>query len=153
MQFLIFLTGIVTTKVFAYGFDYVVYPFSIKYFGLVLGFFIMLVVSFLINIVLIIVYDKTKTDIFGFEHIKKMKADVAIHRKTFLARLVRMGTVITFIALSFYDPFLATLWFRKSTTFDGLTKRDWIVLALSTLIANLLWAPIIFGALKLIFRH
>ncbi len=146
----IFFGGIFATKISAYAFDYLLYPFVIYHLGLKWGFVVMLILSFVTNYLLIFLYDKTKIDIFGFEKLKDLKDKTNKEKTSLLAKLVSMGYVVTFIALSFYDPFFATLWFRKSTKFDGMTKRDWRILTLSTIIGNLLWAPTVFGALKLI---
>ncbi|MCX6755107.1 MAG: hypothetical protein NT068_01010 [Candidatus Nomurabacteria bacterium] len=145
----VFFGGIFATKASSYSFDYLLYPLAIHYLGLEWGFVVMLLLSFVLNYLFILLYNSTQRDIFGFEKLKELKDKTTKESKSFIARLVGMGYVMTFIALSFYDPFFAVLWFRKSTKFDKMTKSDWKILTISTIIGNLIWAPMVFGALKI----
>ena len=144
----VFTVGILTTKVVAYGFDYAIYPFALYRMGLMWGFVAMFFLSLVINFLLVLLYDVAKTDIFGFEYIKELKNDEDKSKKGFLQRMIRKGKIPAFLALSVYDPFLATLFVRRSDKFDGFTRRDIWNLTLSGLIANIVWAPAVFAAVE-----
>ncbi len=145
-----FFASLGVVGVIAYLFDYPLYFFVIRSLGLTYGFITMFFASLVLNFILIIFYDKTKKDIFGFEKLKELKGKVT-EKKGFFSVIVKAGSAVTFVSLSVYDPFLATLWFRKATDFEGFTKSDGKLLVLSTLLGNTIWAPTTFAILKAVF--
>ncbi|MEI6400082.1 MAG: hypothetical protein WCO58_01000 [bacterium] len=137
----IFSGGILTTKVSAYVFDYAMYPFAIYLCGFWVGFIVMFFASLLLNFLLIKLYDWTKKDVFGFEFLKDIKDNPGGHK--FIRKIISLGKIPAFIILSIYDPFLATIFVRKSKKFDGMTKTDWQNLLISGFIGNIAWSLII----------
>lgn len=136
----IFSGGMLTTKVSAYLFDYAMYPFVIYLCGFWIGFIVMFFASLLLNFLLIKLYDWTKKDVFGFEYLKDINDNPDGHKV--MRKIIKLGKIPTFIALSIYDPFLATIFVRKSKKFDGMTKEDWRNLLISGFIGNIVWSLI-----------
>ena len=137
---LLFIAGIVSMQGFSYAFDYGVYPVVTYRYGLPKSLIILTIAAFILNWVLILVYDLFNKDFFGFDEIKKIKENAQHGRKKgLLYKIISWGDIPAFIALSFYDPFLATLYKRRLGT-TGLKARDYFILALSTVIACVLWS-------------
>jgi hypothetical protein len=128
-------------------FDFTVYPFVTYLFGIDgiwKSFLILYVAALGLNYLLIKAYDVVKKDIFSFETIKNIKAgeigDSDKRKYKVAVFLLKHGDLFLFIFLCWWDPFLATLYKRKSTKFDGLTKADYLTLMLSTFIACIIWS-------------
>ncbi len=137
---LLFAGGIVATHGVGYAFDYVVYPLVTYHFGFIKSLIILFFLALILNYILVLLYDVMKKDLFGFEEIKKFQDDQ--NSKGLLRKILKMGSVPAFIALSFYDPFLATLYKRKGESFSGFKRRDYLNLILSTAIGCFLWSSI-----------
>ncbi len=136
---LFFIGGLISMQGFSYAFDYGVYPIVTYKYGLLKSLIILTIAAFMLNWILIWIYDKFNKDLFGFDEIKKIKEGVSHRKKGLLYKIISWGDIPAFIALSFYDPFLATLYKRKLGT-KGLAARDYWILALSTIIACVLWS-------------
>lgn len=140
-RILFFIASVVSLQGFSYAFDYGVYPIVTYRFGFVKSLIILACTAFILNWIMIWIYDRFNKDFFGFDELKKAKEDINHNKKSLLHKIIGWGDIPAFIALSFYDPFLATLYKRKLGS-KGLSKRDYLVLALSTAIACLLWSGI-----------
>lgn len=159
---LIFL-GVIGTAGFTIVYDDILYPIVTYSLGVDAenmwkGFAVMFTMALIINYLLIRVYDLLHTDIFGFEEIKKLKerldanpdssidqvlqseSETLTKKQKKILKYLKRGELILFLFLSWLDPFLATLWKRKSTKFDGFTKRDYKILVLSTFIGCFIWS-------------
>ncbi len=138
-----FTAGVLGLQGYSYAFDYLIYPIVIYSFGPIQGTLVLFVVALILNYVCIIIYDKIKLDLFGFEKLKEIKA----HTKdsgnpSFLHKILHWGDIPAFIALSWYDPIFAVLYKRKSTQFDGFRRRDYWMLILSTFLSCVMWSAI-----------
>lgn len=149
-RFFQFGIGILATQSAGYAFDYIIYPIVTYYYGPWKSVIILFLLALVLNYALVLVYDVFKIDLFSFEEIKKFKDDTIVKtwKEKLLQKIIQMGEIPAFIALSFYDPFLAVLYKRESRNFDGFKKKDYWNLVLATFIGcflwSLLWTPIIF---------
>ena len=137
---LLFLTGATTFTAINYSFDFVLYPFVIYHMGVVYGFFIMILLSFLFCWLYFIIYDYLKRDFLGIEYSKeKMNAIITSNESTglklLLVKILRKSRAFLFIFLSIYfDPFVAVAFERKGN-FEyngfvndfGLLKIEWLI--------------------------
>ena len=135
-------------------FNYPLYGYVMWKFGLVEGFFMMTLISFLICFIYIIIYDIIKKDLFLLEDVKDYMNKIANYEgknkavKILSLLLRRGGNVTAFFILSFLkDPFYATAFCRKEK-FNGLSKRDWLIFLASVVVSNVPWALTIFGGVK-----
>ena len=144
-------TGITTNQILTILFDYMLYPSVIYYFGILTGGTIMTVLSFLICLLMLRLYDWSKRDWLGIETIKEMKHYHGRSRVLlFLSKLLNKSDLIAFFVLSInFDPFVVTVYLRKGK-FNGLSKHDWWVFISSLLISNLYWIIACFLGVTLI---
>ncbi|HVY36107.1 MAG TPA: hypothetical protein VG982_02415 [Candidatus Paceibacterota bacterium] len=150
---LLFIGGVVATHGFSYFFDYVIYPVVTYKLGFLKSLGALFLAALFFNYILILIYDLFKKDLFGFEALKKMKADgVIAGNQKLIHRLLRWGEVPVFIALSWYDPVFAVLYKRKTTEYNGLTRRDFYYLMLSTAVGCVIWSGVWTGAIQLILQ-
>lgn len=156
-----FITGAFGAKLIGDGFDYFFCSVVLIKFQPVIGFGIIFIAALVLNYTLVLIYDRIKIDCFGFEGVKELKEDmVSKGKKNLFDRivfyLVKKGGIVAFIALSFYDPFIAILYKRKSSQFDGFKKEDYINLILSTAIGCFLWTlflSLLIEPLRLLFKY
>ena len=127
--------------------DDVLWTPAILMFGPLVGGLVMMGVALVANLMLIWAYDTLKQDFLSFEAMREMQES---ERKGFWRRLlvkaIKAGKVPAFIALSFYDPFLAVIFMRKSANAFKMTKQDWMNFGLAMLIACVGWTMICSGA-------
>jgi hypothetical protein len=142
------LAGVAAIEAVGNGYDYIVYPAVTYWFGkkLWLSFLILFFIALTLNYLLVLAYDFFKKDLFGFEEIKKIKDqahDPSIKKTWFQKRIIQFekyGNLPLFLFLSWYDPFMAVLYKRKSSHFNGFQKRDYLILFCSTLFACIVWS-------------
>lgn len=138
-----FTAGVLGLQGYSYAFDYFVYPVVIYALGPINGTLVLFLIALILNYVCIIIYDRIKLDLFGFETLKKLKAHGAESgKRSFMHRVLHWGDVPAFIALSWYDPIFAVLYKRTSTEFDGFKRRDYWLLILSTFMSCVMWSAI-----------
>lgn len=133
----------------AIGFDYGVYGVTIAMLGPVKGGLLMIAVSFLLDLVLIRLYDGSKTDWLGIEALKAIRENPAVTRlERLLQCLLRKGDAVALVALSFkLNPFNVMLYLRHGAyQYNGMSRRDWLILIASTLIGNFYWILVMWGA-------
>lgn len=154
-RLLLFLTGATTFTVINYSFDFVLYPFALYKLGVVVGFFTMMLLSFLFCWGYFIIYDYLKRDFLGIEFSKeKMSSIIAsedsVGLKLLLARVLRKSRALLFVFLSIYfDPFVAVAFERKGNfAYNGLSARDWRLFILSLIISNGFWSTTVFAGLS-----
>ena len=154
-RILIFLTGATTFTVINYSFDFVLYPFALYQLGLVYGFSIMVVLSFLFCWGYFLIYDYLKRDFLGIEFSKeKMNAIItsndSVGLKLFLIKILRKSHLFLFIFLSIYfNPIVAVAFKRKGNfEYNGLSAHDWRMFILSVIISNGFWASTVFLGLS-----
>lgn len=144
-------TGITTNQILTTLFDYTLYPSVIYYFGVLTGGVIMTVLSFLVCLLILRLYDWSKRDWLGIEAIKEMKHYHGQSKALlFLSKLLNKSDLIAFLVLSInFDPFIVTVYLRKGK-FNGLSKSDWFIFISSLLISNLYWIIACFLGVTLI---
>lgn len=154
-RLLLFLTGATTFTVINYSFDFVLYPFALYKLGVVVGFFTMMLLSFLFCWGYFIVYDYLKRDFLGIEFSKeKMNSIINSQDQTgvklLLVKVLRKSNVFLFVFLSVYfNPFVAVAFNRKGTfAYNGLSARDWRLFILSLIISNGFWSTTVFAGLS-----
>jgi hypothetical protein len=154
-RLLLFLTGATTFTVINYSFDFVLYPFALYNLGVVVGFFTMMLLSFLFCWGYFIIYDYLKRDFLGIEFSKeKMSSIIAsedsVGLKLLLVRVLRKSRAFLFVFLSIYfDPFVAVAFERKGNfAYNGLSARDWRLFILSLIISNGFWSTTVFAGLS-----
>jgi hypothetical protein len=133
----------------AIGFDYGAYGLTIATLGPVKGGLLMIAVSFLLDLVLIKFYDWSKTDWLGIETLKDIRENPARTRlEKLLQWLLRKGDAVALVVLSLkLNPFNVMLYLRRGAyLYNGMGRRDWLVLVASTLIGNLYWILVMWGA-------
>lgn len=132
-------------------FDVVLYTVAVAQFGFWGGLAIMLPLSVIINLVLIRLYDKTGKDWLGFEALKEGRENAISSTPTWLQRIIKSSDIIATTAILFYDPLLATIYLRKiEQAHKGMSRRDWKIFWLSTVLANIGWTAIVFGGISAI---
>ena len=154
-RILLFLTGATTFTIINYSFDFVLYPFALYQLGVIYGFSVMVVLSFLFCWFYFLIYDYLKRDFLGIEFSKeKMNAIITSHDsvgfKLFLVKILRKSHLFLFIFLSIYfNPFVAVAFRRKGNfEYNGLTAHDWRMFILSVIISNGFWATTVFAGLS-----
>ena len=155
-KILLFFSGAFVLYSTAWLFDYVLYPFVIYKAGLVYGFFIMLLLSFLSCLILLLLYNYLKKDIFGFEFAKhKIDGFIDTNHGNYVKRMLRgflkRSKVLLYIVLSVYDPFIAAVFMRKGDFQSRvISRRDWRNLTLSVIVGNGVWAPMVFAGVSFV---
>lgn len=118
-RLLLFLTGATTFTVINYSFDFVLYPFALYKLGVVVGFFTMILLSFLFCWGYFIIYDYLKRDFLGIEYSKEKMNDIINNQnrvgiKLLMVKVLRKSNAILFVFLSIYfNPFVAVAFNRK----------------------------------------
>jgi hypothetical protein len=144
--------GFLTIEVLNHAFDWVAYPLAIGFLGAVKGGILMTVVATLMNYGLVIIYNKTKQDWFGFEWLRLKREE---HANTLegkvLRTALRIGHWPAFAFLSWEDPFKAFVFIRgRKEPGQKFDRTDWLVFLGSNLLGNLIWILMVSGALKVV---
>jgi len=134
------LAGWTTLTVTAVIVDDFLWPAVILWQGPVIGGITMFWVALLGNLILIWAYDKIKKDVLAFEALRELtEQDQTNWGKRLLVKFIKAGKVPAFIAISFYDPFLAVIYMRKGIGKYTMEKRDWGYFGLAMVIACVGW--------------
>jgi hypothetical protein len=137
-----FGAGVAIKKSLDYGFDYALYPAALIYFGYFWGGVLMTIASVLLNLAVIHAYDWSKRDWLMLETLKELKnisEDQGVGG--LVGWVLRKGDMPAFFILSWIeDAIVVTLYLRQGVNrFNGLSCRDWIIFAASTVVSNLFW--------------
>jgi hypothetical protein len=151
--------------IFNFAYDSIAYPIAIWKFGPLYGGGFMAILAIMICFFMLIVYEKSGHDWLGINVVEQIKSDghkwVRKLRKKarrsivwFIIRLIlwlpshaflivlwmiKKNDVLAFLALSLYqDPFITTVFLRHGR-FNGLRRKDWMILLLSSILANGYW--------------
>lgn len=147
----LWITGVSSYYVFTYIYDYVVVSFLLVYLGLVEGIVAVMLLSLLIDLGTLKFYDWFKKDWLAIETLKELE-----YKKNFFGKLFNFvknkSTFLTIVILSLTsNAFIVTAYMRKgSFQYNGLTKRDWHIFLLSSLLTNLYWVFLIAGGIEII---
>lgn len=127
-------TGLSVNAVLQWAFEDVLWPWMLLWQGSVLGNCIMVILAFLYCLGTFAFYHWSQKDWLGIEAAKAMKGDRPVPKWINRA---------TFIIMSLYDPFVATVYFRDGVgDYWGLSKKGWRMFLLSFSIGNLTWVTI-----------
>ena len=154
-RILLFITGTTVIYIINWLFDYVLYPVVMYKYGLINGFIIMILLSFVACIFLFILYDFLKKDFFAIEYSKEKLIVLTSDKegtkiKRTLVWCFKNSKPLLFVFLSVFDPFIATVYMRKGISeYNGLSKRDWMIFIMSLIIGNGIWAITVFTSLSL----
>ena len=132
-----------------YAFEYGLYPLVIFWLGLLHGFAVMAVLSFVLSFLTIKFYDWSKHDWLGIEAIKSLKNYEGKRLTTrWFAWALRKSDPVACVLLSIqYDPFIVTVYLRRGR-FGGMIARDWRIFLLSWIIGNVWWSIVCFSGIS-----
>lgn len=132
------------------GFDLLLYPLVILYFGLVQGAAVMWILSALVCYTTLKFYDWSKTDWLGIETLKEVKGDKKggiFHKLS--DWILSRGDLAAFLIISIkWDPFICVVYMRRGAhQYNGMTWRDWKIFWISLVISNGWWTVVVFTGL------
>jgi len=148
-----------------YAFDYVFYPYMLYSGGETLlrlvwaegasadagywtGFGVLSLLSLVLNLLYIRLYDWSGRDWFAFEYLRNISVPQRITAVPLLAPTAR---VVTFAYLSiWHSPLFATLWMRSRERQFSMSRRDWMLFGTAVLVANLGWTAAVTAAVTII---
>ena len=142
--------GHTVSKIIDSVFDYGIYIPVINYYGTIAGGTIMMFGLAGFALLELKFYNWSGRDWLGFETLKELKNNnekVGLSLKV-LVWALRKGDIAAFFALSIrYGPFSTTVYLRGS---KKLTKKDWVIFCLSTIVSNWWWVISITAAINVI---
>jgi len=132
--------GLSSFGLFGFLFSYLLYPSVIYAFGIFKGGGIMTILSFIVCLILLKVYDSTKRDWLGIEAVKSLKDyDGRSKLGRLWAWFFRKGDPVIFLFLTIrVDPFVTIVYLRRGN-YTGLSRRDWTIFMGSLIIGNAYW--------------
>jgi len=142
--------GLMTNQLLTWAGDYILYPIVIYKLGIFKGGTVMLLISFVVCILLLKLYDILKRDWLGIEAIKSLK-DYDGVRQTgrFTAWLLNKSDPIALLFLSLkFDPFITTVYLRRGQ-YNGMNRRDWMIFVGSLIFGNAYWTLACFMGISL----
>jgi hypothetical protein len=145
--------GILGNQVMVWLFLWVLYPYVIWELGLIFGFAVMLVLSFLVCYGTILFYDWSKTDWLGIETMKELKEYRGSSKfAKVISWVMKQSDPIVLVFLSIkFDPFITTVYMRKgSNKYDGMGRRDWKIFMISLVIGDICWSIAVFTGLSVV---
>lgn len=143
-------TGLFLYGIFNWVFNYPLYMAVVGYYGLVYGGLLMAFLSFIQCGILLVVFDKMKIDWVGatyLEDVERQKDKKSRIEKILVWALKKESqsasgkiakTGIFLVLSAFVDPFIVAVHYRRKQ-FTGVNLRDWGILFVAVLIANLYW--------------
>lgn len=146
----ILVLGHAANFVTVYGYDFIVYPYLIVTYGLVLGWLYAVAGSIALCLGTLWFYDVTKQDWLGIETVKLVRDGQTTGRiRRFFQKIVDKGDTLAFFLLCLkYDPFIITVYMRRGSGNFAMTTRDWKVFWVSMVLCNVWWGLLVFGAIE-----
>jgi len=150
----ILILGLIVNEIIVYGYDFIVYPYLLVTFGLLIGWLYAVIGSIILCLGTLWFYDLTKQDWLGIETIKGIRDEPATRGiRKFLQNIANKGDIVTFFFLSLrYDPFIATVYMRRGMGNHTMSARDWKIFWASMVVSNVWWGMAIFGAIEIFKR-
>ncbi len=139
------LIGHTADQLMTKGYTYGLVPLIMLHFGALNGTILNFVLSFLLCLLTMRLYDWAKKDWLGIETLKEIREES--HSENLFSRMfswaLRKGDWAVMLVLSvFKDAFYCTVWMRKGAhQYDGMSLRDWKVF-MTTLVISTLWESI-----------
>ena len=146
----VLVLGHIGNFLMVYGYDFVVYPYLLVTFGLVVGWLYAVVGSIILCLGTLWFYDITKQDWLGIETIKLLRDEKPVGKaRQFFHHLTNKGDALAFIFLCLkYDPFIVTVYMRRGSSNHVMSSRDWKIFWASMVVCNLWWGLAIFGIIE-----
>lgn len=142
--------GFVGTQIINDAFDYLLYPIVIGFLGSVRGGVIMTILAIVLNYIMVIIYNRTKTDWLGLEWLRLKRDEKS---DSFLGRVIRAGWWPAFVLLSWEDPFKAFVFVRGRMPAGSRFKTtDWLWFFGANFVGNLIWILMLSGAFEILKR-
>lgn len=140
--------GLVLFESFSNFFDFAIYPIALIYWGPSLGGSIMIGVTLLINVVIFWLYEYMRVDWLGAHALRQLEQE---ENKSNIHKLMTwigkkkvhwweklLNPIVFAVLLLPIDPVIIAIHYRREH-FKGIPWRDWGILFLATLVANLWW--------------
>lgn len=132
-----------------YFFDFPLYYFMVRQFGLVIGGGVTTLFGLLIDLAIFRWYASKGEDAFGLEKIKEYKEYSGLSKKRlWIAKWMKRSEFFTMCVIAFFsNPCLTLIYVRRRNEADRkrMNLKDWLVFGFSMAI-ELIWALIIWGA-------
>lgn len=134
------VAGLFAKRVTEIGFDYVLYPYVIAHLGMLNGGIVMGILSGLVCLAMIRLYDWSGRDWLGVEAVKDLKQYRGrnVVARTIAWMLHRSDPVVFMVLSIKFDPFMTTAYLRHGS-FNGMTRRDWTIFCASIAVGNAYW--------------
>jgi len=150
-------------EIFNFFFNYPLYGWVLGSQGLVRGWLIMVMLSFILCIVVFWHYDRAGIDWLFANAAREWEGETTKSSGRLRKMIVRIsrsrdsykGILIFILASANLDPVIVAVHYRKSH-FSGISLRDWGILATSVIVGNLWWGirvGIIVEILKWSVKH
>lgn len=134
-----------------YGYDFIVYPYLLITFGLLLGWLYAVIGSIVLCLGTLWFYDVTRQDWLGIETIKLLRDEPAVGKaRKLFQHIVNRSDLLAFLFLSIkYDPFIVTVYMRRGSGNHVMSARDWKIFWASITVSNLWWGLAMFGIIEI----
>lgn len=144
----ILVLGLTVNELTAYGYDFIVYPYLIVAYGLLLGWLYAVVGSIVLCLGTLWFYNVTEQDWLGLETIKLVRDEPPTGRmRKFFHRIANRGDAWALVLLCLkFDAFVVTIYMRRGSGNYAMSTRDWRIFWVSMVVSNAWWGLIIFGA-------
>ena len=148
-----------------YFFDYVLYPYMLASGGAALlrlagdkragpsagywtGFAFLCLISLALNVLYLRLYDRNRTDWFGFEYLRERTGLLSAKYARFPLQASR-ALVFCYLAV-WHSPLFATLFARSHTRSYTMGRKDWAAFLAAVFVANVGWTAIVSGAITIV---
>ncbi|MEK7145062.1 MAG: hypothetical protein AAB794_04395 [Patescibacteria group bacterium] len=146
----ILVLGLTANKAMVYGYDIIVYPLLIVKYGFVHGWLYAAAGSTMLCLGTLWFYNATKQDWIGIETIKLVRDGEKEGRiGSFFQNLAKRGDTLAFLFLCLAkDGFITTIYMRRGSGNYAMAARDWKIFWASTLVSEIWWGLLVFGAIE-----
>lgn len=157
--------GVSAYEALNFIYDGIFYPFAVVYWGIWKGGAIALAGSLIICAVLFWLYDKMRIDWLGAHALRELderhNKNTFDHVATWIGKknktlYEKVASVILFIVLTLpIDPLIVAVHYRQKH-FGGIKAKDWGILFMAVLLANLWWLlqiGVVLEVIKWIVSH
>ncbi|MEI6420315.1 MAG: hypothetical protein WCO30_01650 [bacterium] len=144
--------GLFVNETFNFGFDLILYPFIIGFYGPLWGGIIMTIAAAISCYLTIKFYDWSCQDWLGIETLKEVREFEHSHINRFIAKILKKNYWTQLIGFSIIqDAFIVTVLLREGAHQYGvMTKKDWRNFWASLFISNVFWIAFCWSGIKAI---
>lgn len=139
-RFATIILGHTVDQIVAKAYNWGVYLLIMKWLGAFWGSVAMVLLSFLVCLAYIKLYDWAKMDWLGIEMLKELREDEK--KGNWLSKILQRGDWVAFLILSVWkDAFYTTVYMRKGANeYSGMGKREWNIFLSSLITGCVLWS-------------